>query len=289
MRFTIIFFLLLAGGFTSHLAAAKPSVIIILDDLGYRPSDIAAFSLPKEVAFSILPQTPLSEHIAQKASREGRPVMLHMPMQATNNKFMGPLGLHTDMFPAAITFTLRKAIKSVPNAIGINNHMGSAFTGQEEAMQALMKEVKRQGLFFVDSRTTVSTKAQDVAERIGVPNASRHVFLDHRRDKAFLTKQFKKMKQVANQTGHVVVIGHPHPETIAFLKQHLPDLDEEGFNLLSVADYFAAQEEHDNTPYASDSSGSCAANKNCPQKRESHRGEQFIATFPTETLTSSPK
>ena len=131
-------------GLTSLQVKAKSDIIIILDDLGYRPSDVAAFSLPKEITFSILPQTPLASEIALRAEQEGRAVMLHMPMQAQSGKNMGPLGLTTDMFAGAITYNLRKAMKSVPNAVGVNNHMGSAFTGQQKGMEALLKEVKRQ-------------------------------------------------------------------------------------------------------------------------------------------------
>jgi hypothetical protein len=47
------------------------------------------------------------------------------------------------------------------------------------------------------------------------------------------------MKRIAKKKGQVVVIGHPHPQTIAFLQKHLPALESEGFNLISVADYFA--------------------------------------------------
>ena len=226
-------------GLTSLQVKAKSDIIIILDDLGYRPSDVAAFSLPKEITFSILPQTPLASEIAHRADKEGRAVMLHMPMQAQSGKNMGPLGLTTDMFAGAITHNLRKAMKSVPNAVGVNNHMGSAFTGQPEAMEALLKEVKRQGLFFVDSRTTVLTKGEEIAERLGVPNASRQVFLDHKLEHAFLLKQFNQMKRIAKKNGHVVVIGHPHPETVDFLKTYLPSLEKEGFTLTSVADYFS--------------------------------------------------
>lgn len=226
-------------GLISPKVNAKSDIIIILDDLGYRPSDVAAFSLPKEITFSILPQTPLASEIAHRAEQEGRAVMLHMPMQAQNGKNMGPLGLTTDMFAGAITYNLRKAMKSVPNAVGVNNHMGSAFTGQQEGMEALLKEVKRQGLFFVDSRTTVLTKGEEIAQRLGVPSASRQVFLDHKLEPSFLLKQFDQMKRIAEKNGHVVVIGHPHPETVEFLKTHLPSLEKEGFTLTSVADYFS--------------------------------------------------
>ena len=235
--------LTIMASITSHAAASatvsvKPRIIIILDDLGYRKSDMAAFSLPSEVTFSILPQTPLAQTISRKAEHQGRAVMLHMPMQSTSGKAMGPLGLSTDMYPAAITHTLRTALKSVPNAVGVNNHMGSAFTVKEPAMQAIMEEIKRQGLFFVDSRTSVNTTAQQVADRVGVPNASRQVFLDNNRSTASLNKQFEYTKRLAKRNGTVVVIAHPYPETITFLANTLPSLVNEGIYLASVNDYF---------------------------------------------------
>jgi polysaccharide deacetylase 2 family uncharacterized protein YibQ len=66
------------------------------------------------------------------------------------------------------------------------------------------------------------------------------------------------MKDIAKAKGYVVVIGHPHPETIAFLKQQLPSLESEGFNLLSIADYFAKDEQSDQllATYSTDSGAS---------------------------------
>ncbi|MDO6567872.1 divergent polysaccharide deacetylase family protein [Alteromonas sp. 1_MG-2023] len=239
-----VLYLILMTCFTSHAAPSanvpiKPRIIIILDDLGYRQSDLAAFRLPSEVTFSILPQTPLAQTISRKAEQQGRAVMLHMPMQSTSGKAMGPLGLSTDMYPAAITHTLRAALKSVPNAVGVNNHMGSAFTVEEQAMQTIMEEIKRQGLFFVDSRTSVYTTAQKVAERLGVPNTSRQVFLDNDRSTRSLYKQFEYTKKLAKRNGTVVVIAHPYPETLTFLTQILPTLANEGITLTSVDEYFS--------------------------------------------------
>ena len=85
----------------------------------------------------------------------------------------------------------------------------------------------------------VKNKGEEIAQRLGVPSASRQVFLDHILEPAFLLKQFNQMKRIAKKNGHVVVIGHPHPETVNFLNTHLPSLEKEGFNLTSVADYFS--------------------------------------------------
>jgi len=217
-----------------------PKVMIILDDLGNNQSDMSAFSLPDEVTFSILPQTPWAKKIAKKAQLEGRAVMLHMPMQAINGKYMGPLGVTIDMSPDELISTFRQALSSVPYAVGVNNHMGSAFTAQLYAMHTIMEEIKHRGLFFVDSRTSINTTAQKVAEELGVPNTRRQVFLDHERTPAFLHQQFEHMKALAKKNGMVVVIAHPYPETLAFLEQYLPELEKEGMMLTSIADHLSS-------------------------------------------------
>ena len=236
-RLLVCCLLMLVGNVNAKIENNKPEIIIILDDLGYRPTDIAAFSLPTEVTFAILPQTPLASTIAERAHAEGRNVMLHMPIQASNGKKMGPLGLTTNMYPAAITHTLRRALKSVPYAVGVNNHMGSAFTGEKDAMMTIMEEIKRQGLFFVDSRTSVYTRGEEVAQALGVPSVSRHVFLDHQRTPSFLTQQFERTKTLAKKRGSVVVIAHPYPETLAFLAEALPHLSDEGLQLVSITEH----------------------------------------------------
>lgn len=213
---------------------ASPRIVIILDDLGYRQSDLKALTLPSEITFAILPDTPLGFDIAHMAHQQGRDVMLHMPMQASGGKRMGPLGLTTDMYPAAITHNIRQAMRTVPYAVGVNNHMGSAFTTNADTMLAFMQEVKRQGLFFVDSRTSVASKGQQMANYLGVPNARRQVFLDNDTSEAAMLKQFDMMKRIAKKQGFVVVIGHPYPETVEFLSRHLPELINDGFTLSAV-------------------------------------------------------
>lgn len=239
-RLCAISMVVIVSAFASATSLTNPKVMIIIDDLGNSKSDMSVFSLPNEVTFSILPQTPFGEKIALKAWQEGHAVMLHMPMQARNGKYMGPLGISTDMPPDVLTRTFRTALSSVPYAVGVNNHMGSAFTDQAQAMRIIMEEVKRQGLFFVDSRTSRHTQAQKMAQALGVPNTRRQIFLDHERTSTFMHQQFKQMTALAKQNGMVVVIAHPYPETLEFLAQYLPTLEKEGVVLASVADYLSS-------------------------------------------------
>lgn len=126
--------ILLAGWFSPAGLAASVSppprgtITIIIDDIGYRYTDALALSLPSEVTFSVLPNTPLASELALSGHAQGRDIMLHLPMEAHSDRALGPAALTSDMYPEAISDTTRQALLSLPFAIGVNNHMGSRLT-----------------------------------------------------------------------------------------------------------------------------------------------------------------
>ena len=67
--------------------------------------------------------------------------------------------------------------------VGINNHMGSRFTGDAAGMEPVMEELKARGLMFLDSRTTGNSTGIEAGAPAGRALAARDVFLDneHRR------------------------------------------------------------------------------------------------------------
>lgn len=230
----------LPGLAASHSApSVQPAEIyLIIDDMGYRPTDDLAFSLPKAVTFSILPHTPQGQQFAIRAHAEARDVMLHLPMEASSDKSLGPGAITSTMFDEEISRTIESALLSVPYAVGVNNHMGSELTASGKAMQTVMTTLKETGLFFVDSRTTRFTVAQQVAREYDIPNARRHVFLDHELTEDFMNAQWQRMLALTKTHRKVIAIAHPHPQTIAFLQQKLSEMPAQLLTLKSMSAFF---------------------------------------------------
>lgn len=218
----------------------KGKIIIVLDDVGYNLNEVEALKLPTEVAFAILPKTPHSRLFAELAHEQGRDVMLHLPMSATNNNKLGPSALTVGMFSEDLEKVLDEALNSVPYAIGVNNHMGSYLTTQQEAMNKLMVALKRQSLFFLDSRTTPHSIAYETAKRVGIPTDQRHIFLDHQQTEAFYQQQFLRLIRIAKKHGRAIGIAHPYPSSLTFLQSALVNIEQYGVELYSVSDYFTA-------------------------------------------------
>lgn len=218
----LLFFLLCC--LSSVPASYGGEIALIIDDIGYKQQDADAFSLPSNVTFSILPHTPFSTEYAHKAQRQNREIMLHMPMESLGGKKLGPGALTADMPVQDIQYTLQQALKSVPYAKGINNHMGSKLTQLTFPMRSTMDYLKRHQLYFVDSRTTRFSKAEKIARDTGVETLHRHVFIDHYPDTKHMRLQMQRLIRIAQKHQKAVGIAHPYPRTLAFLETYLATL-----------------------------------------------------------------
>ncbi|WP_462164502.1 divergent polysaccharide deacetylase family protein [Pseudoalteromonas xiamenensis] len=215
--------------------AQAARIAIVIDDIGYHQRDMDLLNLPGTLTYSILPHTPYSQRFAFKASQQGKELLLHVPMESTNDKLLGPGGLTSDMGRLELQSTLGHALASLPQVKGVNNHMGSRLTQETEPMRWTMEILKKRGLFFLDSRTTVQTQAQHVANLVGVMNISRNVFLDNDLNEEAMLVQLEELKRIATQNQFAVAIAHPYPETQSFLLAQLPLLSAQGFELVPVS------------------------------------------------------
>ncbi|MGB2741799.1 MAG: divergent polysaccharide deacetylase family protein [Cognaticolwellia sp.] len=222
--------------FTPCLLQAKPAQIaIIIDDIGYRKSDIQALYLPGHISYAILPHTPYGKKLALQAKAKNNDVILHIPMEAKNGKKLGPGALTSKMNETGIRKSLSDAFAEIPFALGINNHMGSKLTELYNPMMWTMKFLRERNLMFIDSVTTNASQAEQVARNFGVPSLHRHIFLDNQLEPAYIKAQFEQLMRDAKRYHAVVAIAHPHPETVASLLQLLPLLEKNGIELVSIS------------------------------------------------------
>lgn len=217
-------------------AAAQPRIAIIIDDLGYhRQNGQAITDLPAPITCAVIPYSPHGRKLAERASRAGKEVLVHLPMDAGQHVRLDRGGLRLGISENELLDTVRQALSQIPQARGLNNHMGSALTEQNEPMSWLMAELKAHQLFFVDSRTSGHSVAQRVAQQQGLANAGRDIFLDNDRNLVKINAQFNKLIRLARQRGQAIAIGHPYPETVHYLQQVLPLMDDAGIQVVPVS------------------------------------------------------
>ncbi len=215
-------------------APGRPAITIVIDDMGVmHPGTSRAAALPGPLTLSWFPfARHLPEQIGAAAAR-GHETTLHMPMQATSNSTSqtGPDPLRIDLPPAENLARLRAAIDVIPGSVGINNHMGSVATRSVPLMDIVALETRARGLLFLDSVVIPHSVAASQARAVGVPAASRDVFIDHVPTLAGVRAQLELTERMARRLGNVIAIGHPHPWTLEGLEAWLPTLQAKGFVL----------------------------------------------------------
>lgn len=202
-------------------------LVIVMDDLGYNLQRAERIlDLPHPITFGVLPHAPHSAQISARAASGGREVILHQPMEPESftHARVERGTLETGMSAEKFEMQLTAALAQVPQAVGVNNHTGSRLTAHQASMDLLMPLIRTRGLFFLDSRTTPNTVAENTARQWHVPTLRRDVFLDHVLTPEALKEEFDRALTLARRQGHAVVIAHPHTLTMNFLEQQLPAL-----------------------------------------------------------------
>jgi polysaccharide deacetylase 2 family uncharacterized protein YibQ len=199
---------------TTHFQ--KPKLAIIIDDVCTKRQIKAIKGLGIRVTMSFLPPSAARPNSAKLAAKQNF-YMVHLPMEALRFNKEEPYTLHVRDSQAKILERIRGIKHLFPKVHYLNNHTGSKFTSDSVAMNRLIYALKKNDIFFVDSRTIGTTKAPQATKHYGLKYVARDVFLDHHSDKEYIKKQIQHAVALAKKRGHAIAIGHPHKNTLEAL------------------------------------------------------------------------
>ncbi len=211
-------------------------IALVIDDLGRRVQDVAELAdLGVPLSFGVLPFETRTFDVITELDRLGAEVLLHLPMQPSTEADPGPGALTGAMSRAELEAATRWALGAVNGAKGVNNHMGSELSADAESMRAVLGVLAERELFFLDSRTSPDSVGYQLALEMGLAAAERQVFLDADAEPEAIRGQFRRLLGVALDRGSAVAIAHPHADTIAVLREEIPQALAAGFEFVPVS------------------------------------------------------
>jgi len=221
-------------------AGAKPPFIaIVIDDMGLaRRNSTRAVALPTPLTLSYMSYAPdLAEQTAA-ARAAGHELMLHLPMEPLDVRRNDP-GPHALLVNQDESEWRRRTLWSLDRFdgyAGVNNHMGSRFTADAQAMGVVLSEISKRGVFWLDSLTGPRSTGVAQAGKLGMASTSRDLFLDDERDaEAGVPAQLAILERIAREHGDAIGIGHPHARTLNALERWLVEAPKRGFTLISAS------------------------------------------------------
>lgn len=215
--------------------AREARLAIVIDDVGYSLSGLQEFlALPYPLAFSVLPDLPHSREAGRLIAAAGKELLVHLPMEPSSGSNPGPGAVLTAQSDEEILELLDQSLERLPQAVGLNNHMGSRATADRRVMGLVLGFLRGRGLFFLDSRTTADTVGPELAGRLGVLLLERDVFLDNENSAAYIEGALRHGVRTARARGSAVLIGHvQNVELAGELERLLPLLAGQGVELVA--------------------------------------------------------
>ncbi len=222
-------------------AFSRPKIALIFDDLGEslkELKDLYALKIP--LTISIIPDLKFSKNIGHIASRCGFTVFIHLPFepeksqgyQTSKYRF-----INSGLSKREIESLVKSYLNSLRMAVGVNNHMGSKATKDSRVMDIALNEIKKQGLIFIDSRTSLESIAYELADKKGLVCGYNEGFLDAADDPLTIEERMLELSGKAKEKGKIIVIAHPRKNTLKFLKENLKGLQKE-IDFITIKDYF---------------------------------------------------
>ena len=211
---------------------------LIIDDFGYRNDDVSRgfLDIPAKLTFAVIPGHEHSRSFSKNAVSAGYEVMVHMPMENIGKTFGEEEFVLMNYFQDnELVRRVKEALDHIPEANGLNNHQGSRATETPRLMRLLAGVLKDENKFFIDSRTTTNTLAEETMRQFDVPTNRRNIFLDNELDEEKIYVQLIQLTDVAERKGIAIGIGHVKPQTLAVLKKHIPELQQKGFKFEFVS------------------------------------------------------
>ena len=233
------------GGFRlplTHRTSGRPKIVFVIDDIGfYNRYNTQIKALGNKVTYAILPLLPYSRYYGDLSRTTGAEVILHLPLDTVQDKIPGRGLIVGTMSKEDVLDVLARDLDSVPNYVGVNNHMGSRGTTDREMMTTILTELKRRHLFFLDSYTTRESVVPSVGRSLGIPILARGVFLDNEDSKPAIRAQLNQLKTDAREKGNAIAIGHYRKKTLEVLAEEIPRFEKEGFKIITLKEMLKIQ------------------------------------------------
>jgi polysaccharide deacetylase 2 family uncharacterized protein YibQ len=205
------------------LKKTPPRMAIIIDDIGNsveRAKEFLALGVP--LTFSILPRLPFSSLLADEIAASAHDVMLHQPMEPVGeDRDPGPGALYLTCCCSEIQEIIYANLDEIPQAVGVNNHMGSRFTASSRKVTEALQVFSERRLFFIDSLTTPRSTAFKTALTLNMRAGLRDIFLDTYPEEDMICRRLVELRQRAQIHGWAIGIGHPYPQTVKAIETFL--------------------------------------------------------------------
>ncbi len=208
-----------ARGAAPRCLPSEPCLAVVIDDVGRDLNLLQRFlALEADITYAVLPHAPYTKQSLESLRAKKREYLLHLPMAPKDVSKVTREPVVVGMDGRVETAT-RECVARVPGAAGANNHMGSFLSTEPRKLARVLSIMKKNNLWFLDSKTTKDSIICRVARKLRVACRQRDVFLDDPPSQAAVVLKLEEAVDVARKRGWAIAIGHPKEATYKVVRR----------------------------------------------------------------------
>ena len=231
-------FKLFARPVNSDAIAGLPKIAIVVDGLGLSQTTTqeALSLLPPDVTLAFAPYGNSLTRWTQKARSQGHELLVQVPMEPFDypNNDPGPHTLLTTAKTDANKTNLNWVLGRFDSYVGVMNYMGARFSADELAGSDFMREMKANGLLYLESGASGRSRLNAIASNMNVPNLKADLVLDFQGREADIETRLIQLETIAQENGFALGIASAFPTSVRTISEWTQSLRQRGFALVPL-------------------------------------------------------
>ena len=229
---------LFARPVNSDAIAGLPKIAIVIDGLGMSQTTTqeALSLLPPDISLAFAPYGNSLSRWTQKARSQGHELLIQIPMEPFDypNNDPGPHTLLTSAGSDTNKANLSWVLARFDSYVGVINYMGARFSSDELAGSDFMRELRANGLLYVENGSSGRSRLNAIASNMDVPNLRADLVIDFRGRASDIETRLIQLETIAQEKGAALGIASAYPASIRSISDWTQSLRQRGFALVPV-------------------------------------------------------
>lgn len=220
-------------------ADKRPRIAVVVYDLGLQKeaAEAAIQLMPPDITLSFSPYAVKVDDLVKRAHEAGHETLLDLPLDSNAFPYRdpGPLGLISSLSSAENLRRLEVLLSKAQGYNGLAAIDGQRFLSNRQQVDELFRELKKDGLLFVDNGLAGNQVALMNAESLELPYVKANIMIDDRHFRSAIDIRLRKAEDDAQAKGRALVLIPAKPLAMDRVAAWIKDLSTRGIALAPVS------------------------------------------------------
>lgn len=237
------------GNQATHAISVEPSdtvadqgaqLALIVTDLDRSPIKLYRSFMKSPVLFSVAlrPDKQEATRIGKEVRQENHEVLLQLPMEPKGYPRIDPGkdAILLDLSRIEIEDRITRCLSAIGPVQAVVSRLGTAALNDPDVMRAVLDELKRRDLPFIDSHPSGPSMVEEIGEETGARTLTVGATLDDDKGTAAAVRaRIKEIVTTVVQRGSMVVMVRPSALVLDVLESELPRIKAQGVELVPIS------------------------------------------------------